>query len=78
MDGFSTYDVYQAGYLVYRGLSVSVSKDGKGRAVFRFEDKTVEEKLRDYMSGDSVDILKYVGIVKNLRNQIYYVMKSGE
>lgn len=78
MEHFSTYDVYQAGYLVYCGLRVKVERDGRGRAVFKFDDGEVSEKLRQYMAGDMVDILKYVGIVKNLRNQIYSVMKERE
>ncbi len=77
-EAYKTYDIYVAGYLIYKNLKVEMELDGNKRVVFVFEKGDgLNRALSDFDSGDSVEILKYVSIVKNLRNRMYNLLMSG-
>lgn len=75
-DKFITYDVYQSAYLVMMGAKPVLAKDERGKVVFVFDEPGLRDKIDLYNGGDKVDVLKFVSVIKNLRNQIYTIVKD--
>lgn len=79
MKEFSTYDIYQAAYLVMKGVREEMRVDKRGKVVFLFNfGDGVEDELRKFNAGDQVNVLQYTSIVKNLRNRMYSMLKEHE
>jgi hypothetical protein len=76
---YSTLDSYQAGFLVLRGHSPTLSAQGN-KIAFLFEStKALHKDLTDYNAGASVEASRFAMTIKALKSQIYGLrMNNGK